>query len=154
MADGWVILPPTVQEGPKPVNFPAIDKVRGEGGAARMIQARQRLGGYGFADETVGPLTDEIGAGVSAAVDYARGGINALAGYARGEAPKNSAGLGELYADHAAIIRADREAYRAEHPTAAATANVLGGLSMLPAKGVAAAQGLWETAKTGAKVGA
>lgn len=108
-----------------------------------MIQARQRLGGYGFADETVGPLTDEVGAGV-----------NALADAARGFATGNWVDPRELYADHAAIIRADREAYRAEHPTAAATANVLGGLSMLPARGVAAAQGLWETAKTGAKVGA
>jgi len=105
-----------------------------------MIEGRQKFGGYGFADETVGPLTDEIGAGVNALADAARSGF--------------SVPIGDLYADHAAIIRADREAYRAEHPTAAATANVIGGLSMLPAKGAAAAQGLWETVKTGAKVGA
>lgn len=66
---GWVFLKDeSVPADAQPVNFPAIDKVRGEGGAARMIEGRQALGGeYGFKDEVL-PWSDEVGAGASAAV--------------------------------------------------------------------------------------
>lgn len=143
---GWVFLKDeSVPADAQPVNFPAIDKVRGEGGAARMIESRHALGGeYGFQDE-VAPWSDEIGAGASAAVDYLRGGFKVP--------------LGDLYDEHVAILRAEQEAYRNAHPTAATAANVLGGFAALPGSGAGAAalkggQVLWETAKASGKAGA
>lgn len=135
---------PSVPADAQPVNFPAIDKVRGEGGAARMIEGRQALGGeYGFMDEVL-PWSDEVGAAASAAVDFARAGLSG-----RFVDPR------DLYDEHAAILRAEQEAYRDAHPTAATAANVLGGMAALPAAtALKGGQGLWETAKASGKASA
>lgn len=139
MADGsWRIIPPNVPQSAPGVNFPAIDAVRGAGGAARMLQGRNALGGqYGFRDEVLGPIADEVQAGVSATFDFARG---------RGKVK-----WGDLYDEYMSIVKPEQQKYRDEHGTASTTANVIGGLAI--GGGVKAGQTLWETVKGAGKVG-
>ena len=136
MADqsGWRILPPTVaREQEQAANFPAIDRVRGPGATARMLAAQKEIGGdYGFLEETIGPIADEINAGVSAAGDWLRGRITPN--------QVDDARFGDLYNDYKRIVGAEQDAYREAHPVAAFGANVVGGLALgVPAAGNALA---------------
>lgn len=124
-----------------PVNFPSIDKVKGPGGAAKLIETRRKLGQeYGFLEETIGPIADEVRAGVSAGSDWIAGRVSG-----------NPAPIAGLYDDHLRMARADQEAYRAEHPTASLAANVLGAGAI---GGPTAATGIGNATVQAAKQGA
>lgn len=143
MADGsWRIIPPNVSQDAGPVNFPAIDAARGPGGAARMIEGRNALGGqYGFRDEVLGPIADNLQAGIGATMDYARGG-----GKVR---------WGDLYDEYMSIVKPEQRAYREDFGKEALAANLVGGLALGgPKSAVQGAQSIWQTARQSAKVAA
>jgi hypothetical protein len=150
MADfsGWKIIPPNVPQSAAPVNFPAIDAARGPGGAAKMLQTREALGGgWGFQDETIGFVANEVQAGVNASMDFVRDRFKG-----------GKVSWGDLYDEYLTIANTDRAAYREAHPTAATAANVVGGLAMgRPDRAVGAALAPMttrEAVKTGVKTGA
>lgn len=84
-----------------------------------MLQVQKEIGGdYGFLQETIGPVADEINAGVSAAADKLRGWLTPN--------PDDSASFGDLYNDYKTMVGTEQDAYRGAHPLAAFGANVLG----------------------------
>lgn len=144
MADsGWRIIPPNVSAAAPSGNYPAIDAARGEGGAARLLAAREKFGGnYGFLDETIGPIADEIQGVVGAAGDFIR---------SRGQVS-----YGDLYRDYKNIAKQEQAAYREAHPVARIVANVVGMSGAARAGGAAlsGAEAIRQGVKTGLGYGA
>jgi len=100
---------------------------------------------YGFQAETIGPVADELGAGVNALFDWGYGQF----------ASDNPPSLGDLYNERLKMYREAQDKYRSEHPVASIGANVLGGAAVTPAAGASgAALGLGRAALQGAKAGA
>lgn len=122
LPNGWTITPPQQKA------YPNIEGVYGEGSADRLKENRAKFGGYGFTDELVGPIADEIGA-------FAGATGASIASLAQGEVPS----WGGLYDEYLDIEREDQKRYREENPAKSIGANVLGGFTAAPTRALTAA---------------
>ena len=125
----------------------ALDSLYGPGYLDKVAASKEATGGkYGFKQEMFGPVADELQAGVSAAIDYIYGGASG-----------NPQEFGRLYDERLGGARQEQDAYREENPVTSIGANVLGGLSLAPAKALQAGvaiPGILGRVGMGAKAGA
>lgn len=139
-SSGWVIGDPPDKSTRPPG---AVERLYGPEYIRQLEKARDTGGLYGFREEVVGPVADELGGYPSAAIDWLYGQITG-----------NPQPWDELRDERLATMRQAQQQYRTEHPAASIGANVVGALTATPSKAAAAAPGLWQGVKSGAKVGA
>lgn len=139
---GWTIR--SLIAGKPSTGPSALEELYGPGYVERLRRQKAETGGeYGFKEETIGPVADEIAGYLPATVDWIYGQIAGR--------PQE---FSKLRDERLAIAREEQAKYREEHPVASVGANVLGALGVTPAGAAGRALTYGGRLLAGAKAGA